>query len=286
VEVSEKNIDSVKEEMNPILSIITPCYNHGSYLDDCVQSVALEKHISKVEHIIVNDGSTDGATIEKLRSLQASGYHVIHQENRGLAAARNAAMAAAKGKYILPLDSDNKIIPEVMLKAVTLMERNGDVAVVYTNARRFGDVNGEWIVGRFDPAVMLYCNSIDACAVIRREVLEKLGGYDEKMPVMGYEDWELWMRIFFSGGKFHYLEETGFYYRVLADSMVRTISVTKLDDTRQYIFRKNMASTQVICDAYKTVFDEKLKLKFMDSYLKKYKLRSIVKILIGRPFYY
>lgn len=71
------------------VSIVIPCYNHGQYLDEALQSIH-QAQAGPVEILIVNDGSTDPATIEKLRSLEQQGYRVIHQPNQGLAAARPA----------------------------------------------------------------------------------------------------------------------------------------------------------------------------------------------------
>ena len=75
--------------MNPLISIIIPCYNHGKYLDDALSSIKKSKENYEVEIIIVNDGSTEKETIEILNNLENQGYFVLNQKNGGLGNARN-----------------------------------------------------------------------------------------------------------------------------------------------------------------------------------------------------
>src|SRR6266540_5603640 len=124
-----------------LVSLITPCYNHGIYIHEAIASIPYEKLTYEIEHIIVNDGSTDPFTLEKLNQLEENGYKVIHQENLGLAAARNNAIKVAKGKYILPLDSDNKLHENYLTKAVEILENDDSIDVVYGDCLFFGEKN-------------------------------------------------------------------------------------------------------------------------------------------------
>ena len=195
----------------PLISIITACYNQGNFLKEAFASIELEKFKDVYEHIVINDGSTDQETLEILEGLKGQGVKVIHQQNKGLGAARNAGIRISSGKYILPLDCDNKIDPKVMIEAARKMEQNEKVNVVYTDAKYFGAKNGAWIVGEFSMPQMLYCNFIDACALIRKSILDIENCYDGDMPAMGHEDWELWVRIGLSKNGFYYLRKFGFY---------------------------------------------------------------------------
>src|SRR5258708_1495814 len=125
--------------MEPILSIIIPCYNHGKYIRDALKSVtACDKSSYHYEIIIVNDGSPEIYTIEVLNQLNVEGYNIINQSNKGLGAARNTGIQKAKGKYILPLDSDNKIKLPYLTTAIDILEKNATIAVVYGDAAYFG----------------------------------------------------------------------------------------------------------------------------------------------------
>lgn len=96
-----------KDRMKPFFSVIIPVYNVGSYLRDCMQSVIVQK-FSGWEAVLVDDGSTDssGRLCDEW-GLKDSRIRVIHQENKGLACARNTGMQAAAGEWLLFLDSDD-----------------------------------------------------------------------------------------------------------------------------------------------------------------------------------
>jgi glycosyltransferase involved in cell wall biosynthesis len=100
---------------NPRISVVIPCYNHGIYIQDAIDSVEASS-CKNYEIIIVNDGSTDAFTTKKIGELIKRGYHVINHPNQGLARARNNSIAAAVGEYIMPLDADNKTQTDVHRK--------------------------------------------------------------------------------------------------------------------------------------------------------------------------
>lgn len=210
--------------MNPILSIIIPCFNHGKYLQETLNSIELAKDKYPIEVIIVNDGSTEAETISILDGLERKGYFVLHQVNGGLGNARNNGIALAKGKYILPLDSDNNVLKPYLNKAIDIFEENELIDIVYGNAVYFGEKQGDWLVGEYNFFKLLEGNYIDACAIYRKTVWESIKGYDENMPVMGVEDWDFWLASSFKGFRFYYLEEACFQYRVLNNSMIHSIS--------------------------------------------------------------
>jgi glycosyltransferase involved in cell wall biosynthesis len=225
--------------MTPIISIIIPCYNQGHYLNEALESVALCNDKDIYEAIIVNDGSTDSNTLNVLKELETKGFNIINQVNKGLGSARNAGIRAAKGKYILPLDCDNKIKPEYIYEGIRLLDEDSTLDVVHGNAEYFGEKTGILESGNLNLQRLMIENYIDACAVFRKSAWEKLGGYDENMPVMGYEDWDLWLRIAFQGGNFAYVNKILFSYRYTAKSMIHTIQKDKLTKVFEYMEKKH-----------------------------------------------
>jgi glycosyltransferase involved in cell wall biosynthesis len=221
--------------MNPYLSIVIPCYNHGKYIQETIDSI--ENAIGKysIEIIIVNDGSTDALTISKLNDIEKQGYFVLHQKNGGLGNARNNGIRIEKGKYILHLDSDNKVLKPYLEEAIAVLEKDSFYDIVYGNAIFFGEKTGDWNVGEYNLLKFIPDNYIDACAVYRKSIWENLGGYDEKIPKMGVEDWDFWLNCSFSGCRFFYLEKPSFMYRVLNDSMIRSFSENDGKLVRDYI---------------------------------------------------
>lgn len=208
--------------MSISVSVIIPCYNQGQYIQEALKSVE-DCNVDGIEIIVINDGSTDPATNVILQELKDKGIHVIFQENAGLAGARNAGIRLARGEFILPLDADNRIRPAYLLEGVRIMREQPETAVVFGNAFYFGQKTGDWKPGKFNLQKLMISNYIDACALIRKSVLDQVGLYDQKMKFMGWEDWDRWLAIAFQGYKFGYLDQVAFDYRVENSSMIRDL---------------------------------------------------------------
>jgi glycosyltransferase involved in cell wall biosynthesis len=236
------------------VSIVIPCYNQGTMLREALASVEQVLNANLLEVIVVDDGSSEPETRKILGELEHTGYRVVSQPNRGLGAARNAGIRLARGEFILPLDSDNRLRDVYLNEGVLLLTENQSVGIVYSDAEYFGERSGRWDVPEFDLLSLVRTNFIDACALFRKSLWEKLGGYDEQMPWMGWEDWDFWLRVASHGGTFVHLHKIGFDYRVRTDSMVaKTIGFDcrmqgdssnvvrtspRLDDVVNYIFGK------------------------------------------------
>jgi glycosyltransferase involved in cell wall biosynthesis len=209
--------------MTPIgegkVSIVIPCYNHGAMLREALASVEQVRNANLLEVIIVDDGSSEAETREILSELEEAGYCVVAQPNRGLGAARNTGIQLARGEFILPLDSDNRVRDAYLSEAVSLLKENPSLDVIYADAEYFGDRSGRWQIPEFDLLSLIRMNFIDACALYRKSLWEKVGGYDEHMR-MGWEDWDFWLRVAAHGGAFFHLPKIGFDYRVRSDSMI------------------------------------------------------------------
>lgn len=111
--------------MSNLFSVIIPVYNVKPFLQRCLDSVWKQSY-HDFEVVIVDDGSTDGSgRICDQYAERYSQCKVIHQENKGLAAARNTGLQYASGKYILFVDSDDYIEKEMLTKAYYYMEEQG-----------------------------------------------------------------------------------------------------------------------------------------------------------------
>lgn len=208
--------------MIPNISIIITCYNLGNYLEEAIASVKNYSPLEDYEIILVNDGSSDEKTINVLETIDQNDkyIYVVNQPNMGLAKARNNGIKLAKGKYIIPLDADNKLRPQFIKQTIAILDLDDNIDVIFGDAQLFGNKDSVWKGKPFDIAEMVLNNYIDACAGFRKSVWEELGGYDENMPVMGFEDWDLWLRMAVRGYQFEYVETIFFDYRVRDNSML------------------------------------------------------------------
>ena len=206
------------------LSVVTPSYNQGILLIEAVASV--ERNAPpNTEYIIVNDGSTDPRTVEILKMLKGFGYFVIDQENAGLTESRNRGIAMAHGRYILPLDDDNRIRDHLQ-EAIDILDSNPEVGVVYGDRNDFGLRNRIVSLPDFDLTELLKGNYIDACAVFRKQVWIECGGYDREMSPI--EDWELWIHAAELGWEFRRIPKVTFDYRVRPSSLITLVNTPEL----------------------------------------------------------
>ncbi len=262
----------------PLVSVIIPCYNHGNYVHEAIQSVRESAGDVPYEIVVVDDGSTDAFTRSQMELLARDGMQVVHQTNQGLAAARNNGIKASEGKYIISLDSDNKLSHAYFSKGIDILEKSPEFDVVFGNPMFFENEKGLRIIGDFDFSRIIKGNYVDACAVFRKSAWEKAHGYDGNMPAMGHEDWEFWIHIFLKGGRFFFLNELCFYYRNRMNSMSKTSANPNEKKNRNYIYRKHGEDIiNILCDERRNALD---KITRTSNYLKSNKLKSIVKIVL------
>jgi glycosyltransferase involved in cell wall biosynthesis len=95
---------------SPLISIIVPAYNVATYIGEALDSVFAQDY-TKFETIVINDGSTDAPELELALEPFRDRINYIQQPNRGISAARNAGLHAARGELIALLDSDDKWLP-------------------------------------------------------------------------------------------------------------------------------------------------------------------------------
>lgn len=224
------------------ISIIVPCYNQAQYLPDCLQSV-VEQTYSHWECIIVNDGSLDNTEAVALEwAAKDNRIKYLKKENGGLCSARNAGISSAEGKWILPLDADDKIGKDYLKFAHDIMISKSEVGLIYANANYFGDREEVWALPEYNLKTLLRANMIYCSAFYKKEDWIRIGGYDTNMK-NGWEDWEFWIHLLGTSNKKVYkLEYTGFYYRIKNDSMIYTFVRNDeiLLNTIKYVFKKHI----------------------------------------------
>lgn len=172
----------------------------------------LAQTFSDFEIIIVNDGSTDATTNALLERYSRPKTTVIHTENQGVCAARNTAIKAAAGKYILPLDADDKIEPTYLEKAVNVFDNHPETGVVWCKADFFGTQKGEWDLKPFSLKQIMNNGCVFVTAMFRKSDWERVGGYNVNM-VHSLEDWDFWLSFVEQGLSFYQIPEILFHYR-------------------------------------------------------------------------
>jgi GT2 family glycosyltransferase len=196
----------------PRVSVIIPCYNLGAYLDEAVDSV-LAQTCQDFEIVIVDDGSTDPATQALLAGYRRPKTRVIQTPHAGVSEARNVAIAHATGAYLCALDADDRLEPTYLEKAVRVLDGDPSITFVSSWLRTFGDEAWEWKPERCDLPALLWEQTVLTAALVRRETVVAVGGYDTEMPVQGGEDWDFWLTVATRGYRGVILREVLFDYR-------------------------------------------------------------------------
>ena len=182
----------------PTVSVIIPVYNGERYLADAIQSV-LDQTYRNFELVVIDDGSTDESAAVARRFGEAIRY--VYQANGGVCKARNAGIAATGGTYVAFLDQDDLWLPEKLAEQVAYLDSHPDIAAVYCQCKVTGEgwlrsdlyyteVVKDDIVGIMSGPCLLMTASM-----FRREVLQKLGGFDEGLIGAGGEDMDLTLRL-------------------------------------------------------------------------------------------
>ncbi len=222
----------------PIVSVIIPCYNHGIYLSECLESI-LNQTYKNWECIIIDNGSTDNTKQVTESFVQKDKrFKYIYTEQKGVSFARNFGIKNSKGKYILPVDADDKIAPLYIEKAVEVLEKKENIKLVYCNARLFGAANKDWMLPEFSLKNILIENIIFCSALFRRKDYDQTNGYNEQM-VEGFEDWDFWLDLLKNGGEVVKLPEIYFFYRIKKDSRNHTLDTEKQKRLREKIYQNH-----------------------------------------------
>jgi glycosyltransferase involved in cell wall biosynthesis len=223
-----------------LISVIVPCYNQALYLDETLQSV-WEQSYPDWECLIVDDGSADNSkAIANAWCEKDNRFRLIPKQHGGVSQARNVGIEQAMGKFILPLDGDDKISTDYIEGCLEEFEKHPETKLVYGKAFLFGAEKGEWHLPDFNYHQLLTRNLIYCTAMYRKSDWQAIGGYDEKM-VHGLEDWDFWIRLLNGQEVVTRLRSVAFYYRIKSSS--RNADLYKNETTRQetydYLYRKH-----------------------------------------------
>ena len=211
--------------VQPKVSVIIACYNGAAYLADAIQSV-LDQTYEEFEIIVVDDGSTDN-TPAVAGGFDDPRVRYIRQENKGRSNARNTGINASRGRYVAFLDADDLFLPHKLEVQVRYLDECPAVGLAagghaYVDAagtplhevhpwRAHTDLGLQaWLLG---------CLAAIHATLVRREWLERVGGFDETLHRA--EDWDLWLRLAHAGCPRAWVEQVVCCYRMHSGQSVR-----------------------------------------------------------------
>ena len=189
-------------------------------LDKSIRSI-IEQTYKDWEFIICNDGSTDNKTLGLLQEYEKVDERIrviSYKRNKGLAHALNECLKESRGKYVARQDDDDVSKPERLQKLYEFAEKHPEYAVIGSIADVTDDTGiwGEYSLEEKPEKTTFYWNSPFAhpTVLMRKEILEKIGGYREAKETWRHEDYDLFMRLYAAGYKGYNIQEKLYEYRI------------------------------------------------------------------------
>ncbi|MFA4851943.1 MAG: glycosyltransferase family 2 protein [Bacteroidales bacterium] len=183
--------------MTSKISIITPSFNQGQFLEETILSVINQRDID-LEYFIIDGGSTDN-TIEIIKKYEHKLNFWVSEQDKGQSEAINKGLIRATGNIVAWLNSDDLYVPDTLRFVSDFFEKNPDIDLLYGDVINFYD-NGKAETFRppeFNPVSFLKRVNIHQPSVFwRRSILKQTGLLDESLHYL--MDYDLWVRIFFS----------------------------------------------------------------------------------------
>jgi glycosyltransferase involved in cell wall biosynthesis len=179
----------------PRIAVVIPCFNDGPLAREAVACLGAQE---PTEVVVVDDASTDEATLTALAQLRDGGVKIVrHDVNQGLAAARMTGLRATVAPFVFPLDSDDLLAPGSLTPLADLLSSRPEIAVAWSDYEEFGTrARVVSVPLQLDPYRVAYRNEYQVSSLYRRDLLERIGGWHEvESNAAGYEDWRLWMTL-------------------------------------------------------------------------------------------
>jgi len=202
----------------PVVSIIIPTYNHAHFLESALQSV-INQTYKEWEVIVVNNFSDDN-TIDVVNDFDDPRIKLINFQNNGIiASGRNKGISQSRGKYIAFLDSDDIWYPDKLKECLELLNQgfdlvcHGEFWVKTDNSKRHIIYGPE--KNACYRSLLFNGNCISTSAtVVRKEALDKVGGFCESPDMVTAEDYDLWLKLSKSDIKIGFVKKILGEYRI------------------------------------------------------------------------
>lgn len=226
----------------PLISVIIPVYNGEKTIRETIESVC-HQTLSDWEIIAIDDGSQD-ATLETLSSIQDPRLKVFSYPNAGQAASRNRGLALASGKYISFLDADDLWTADKLESQLKALQENPEASVAYSwvdcidESGQFSRRGSHLVINGdvYANMLLVYFLENGSNPLIKREAIDRVGGFDESLPPA--EDWDFWLRV---AALYHFVAvpATQILYRLSFNS--ESSNVLRMEKSASQVIQKAFA---------------------------------------------
>ena len=194
----------------PLVSIICHCYNHASFVEECLDSV-LNQSYKNIELIIVDDNSSDNsvAVIESLIKKKPKIQFIKNSKNLGITKSFNKTVGLTKGEFLIDLATDDVLLPNCIEEQISVFNQNPNATLVFGNAELIDEkgtttgfhfpvdktlnVTDKNLVNTNYQSILKGGNCMcSVSSMFKKETFINLGKYDENLV---YEDLDFWLRL-------------------------------------------------------------------------------------------
>jgi GT2 family glycosyltransferase len=180
---------------------VVPCHNYGRYLGEAVAS--LDAQTRPADEVLIIDDGSDDETPKVIEEIVA-GHPGIRSLSRrpalGAVKTFNDGVSATSGDLIVILSADDCFSASYLADLARAFDE-ASTSFAYPETRLFGAQQALWPAQPFDPRVLARRNFVNGSAMFRRELYERVGGFDERFAMIGKEDWAFFLRAVSLGYK-------------------------------------------------------------------------------------
>ncbi len=211
----------------PLISVVIPVYNADpKYLRECLDSV-LSQTYKKYEICIADDASTFAETKEVLKEYEKNKkIKIVYRKKNGhISNATNSALKLAKGEFVALMDNDDVIPENALYEVVKVLNKDKKIDMIYTDEDKL-DEKGVRCFPSFkpdySPDTFLSSNYISHLGVLRRSIINKIGGF--RPGYEGAQDYDLYLRFFEKTDRIYHIPKILYHWRMTEGSTAKNIS--------------------------------------------------------------
>lgn len=216
-----------KLNYNPLISILIPVYNvKGTYLKECLDSILAQTY-DNYEIVIVNDASTNKDTLKILEKYaNNSKIRIKHRKKNGhISKASNDALRMAQGDFVALVDDDDILAKNALYEIVRVLNEDRKIDFVYSDEDKittYGKRYDPHFKPDWSPDTFLSLNYISHFGVIRKSLVEQVGGFREGFE--GAQDYDLYLRVTEATDKIYHIPKILYHWRAVPGSTAETIT--------------------------------------------------------------
>lgn len=243
--ISKQNINTIADSKKPGFTVLIPYYNMGDFIEETIISV-VESSLRPTRIIVVNDGSSEKDSIDKLDELKVKyPIEIVSKSNSGLAATRNFAAKLVETEFMAFLDADDCVMEDYYEKAIAILKKYENVSFVGCWAQYFGESEDVWPAFNPEPPYLLAHNTLNSSGLIYKTIDFLKTGFNDPKMIYGMEDYDSVISMVSKGYQGIVIPEKLWRYRIRANSMAQNFN----RDSELYLYR-------LIAEKHKSFFVE------------------------------